>query len=77
MPEAYIVLILNLERGYHQTSMLDCQGVKKLKLLTFSQNWEIRLVFTNFATMVGHNKIFFGKTHRRLENNVNRRGGDN
>ena len=29
MPEAYIVLIPNLERGQHQTSMLDCQGVSQ------------------------------------------------
>ena len=36
-----------------------CQGIK-LKLLTFAQNWEIRVVFTESRHIVGDKKIFFG-----------------
>ena len=43
---------------------------RKLKLLKFSRNWEIRLVFNKVATMFGDKKNFFGATRRTLENDT-------
>ena len=49
----------------------NLQGVcQKLKLLTFSRNWEIRVVFTENRRQVGDKKKFLGTNCRTLENAI-------
>ena len=42
----------------------------KLKLLTFSQNWEIRLVFTEGRRHGWRQEKSFSEIHRTLENAI-------
>ena len=43
---------------------------RKIKLLTFYRNWEIRKVFTKGRQHDWRQNFFFGATHRTLENPI-------
>ena len=63
--------IINISEGFNKKIVCTSRALaRKLKLLTFSRNWEFRLVFTKRRHHGWRQKTFFGTTHRMLENAI-------